>query len=73
MEFNGRLNSNEIFASLYNAIISIRTFADNISISESLVNSARQDGTCMVIQSFICQRMFYHLTIGKVMKSHQIY
>lgn len=45
MDFNGRLNSNEIFASLYNAIISIRTFADNISISENLVNSARQDGT----------------------------
>ena len=38
------LNSNEIFASLSNMIISIETFADNIKGSD-LVDKARVDGT----------------------------
>lgn len=43
--FNGTLNSNEIFASIYNMIISQEVFADNISNTASdLVNMARVDG-----------------------------
>lgn len=44
--FNGTLNSNEIFASLFNMIISQQVFADNISgLSSSLVDKARVDGS----------------------------
>lgn len=43
--FNGRLNSNEIFASLYNMIISQEVFADNIKGAfESLADMSRVDG-----------------------------
>lgn len=43
--FNGRLNSNEIFAALYNMIISQQVFADNIKDTKStLVDMARVDG-----------------------------
>ena len=41
--FNGQLNSNEIFAALYNMIISQEVFADNIKGSD-LVDQARVDG-----------------------------
>lgn len=44
--FNGQLNSNEIFAALYNMIISQQTFADNIaSTGSELVDMARVDGS----------------------------
>ena len=43
--FNGHLNSNEIFAALYNMIISQQVFADNIKGTKSaLVDMARVDG-----------------------------
>lgn len=43
--FNGTLKSNEIFASLYNMIISQQVFADNIaSTNSTLVDNARVDG-----------------------------
>lgn len=44
--FNGNLNSNEIFASIYNMIISQEVFADNISGTYSdLVNMVKTDGS----------------------------
>jgi len=45
--FNGTLNANEIFAALYNMIISQQVFADNIADTENLrlVDKARVDGT----------------------------
>lgn len=44
--FNGQLNSNEIFAALYNMIISQQVFADNIKGTKStLVDMARVDGS----------------------------
>ena len=44
--FNGHLNSNEIFAALYNMIISQQVFADNIaSTGSELVDMARVDGS----------------------------
>lgn len=44
--FLGQLNSNEIFAALYNMIISQQVFADNIADTGSeLVNMAKVDGT----------------------------
>ena len=43
--FNGQLNSNEIFATLYNMIISQEVFADNIyDTKASLVDMSRVDG-----------------------------
>ena len=43
--FAGRLNSNEIFASIYNMIISQEVFADNVKGTYSaLVDKARVDG-----------------------------
>lgn len=43
--FNGQLNSNEIFAALYNMIISQQVFADNIyDTKASLVDMSRVDG-----------------------------
>ena len=46
MAFAGKLNANEIFASIYNMIISQQVFADNIaSHNDSLVNKFRVDGT----------------------------
>jgi len=44
--FTGQLNSNEIFAALYNMIISQQVFADNIADTTSeLVNMAKVDGS----------------------------
>lgn len=44
--FNGTLKFNEVFASLYNMIISQRVFADNIATTNStLVDMSRVDGT----------------------------
>lgn len=44
--YNGRLNANEIFASIFNMIISQQVFADNIKgTKSSLVDAARVDGT----------------------------
>lgn len=44
--FNGQLRSNEIYASLYNMIISQQVFADNIyDTKSSLVDAARVDGS----------------------------
>lgn len=43
--FNGTLNSNEIYASLYNLIISQQTFAENIKGVNALVDRARVDGS----------------------------
>lgn len=44
--FNGQLRSNEIFAALYNMIISQQVFADNIKGTKStLVDMARVDGS----------------------------
>lgn len=44
--FNGTLNSNEIFAALYNMIISQQVFSDNISDTKStLADMSRVDGS----------------------------
>jgi hypothetical protein len=44
--FNGQLKQNEIFAALYNMIISQQVFADNISdTKETLANMSRVDGS----------------------------
>lgn len=44
--FNGQLNSNEIFASLYNMIISVQAFGDNIAGTNStLADKFRVDGS----------------------------
>lgn len=44
--FNGQLNSNEIFAALYNMIISQQVFADNIAgTSSELVDMSRVEGS----------------------------
>lgn len=44
--FNGQLNTNEIFSALYNMIISQQVFADNIKGTQStLVDAARVDGS----------------------------
>lgn len=44
--FNGQLRSNEIFAALFNLIISQQVFADNIADTKSsLVDMARVDGS----------------------------
>lgn len=46
MAFNGTLNQNEIFAALYNMIISQQVFADNIYDTKStLADMSRVDGT----------------------------
>ena len=45
-QFDGRLNSNEIFAALYNMIISQQVFADNLKgTNSSLVDMAKVDGS----------------------------
>lgn len=44
--FNGQLNANEIFSTMFNMLISQQVFADNIDRDEdALVSSARVDGT----------------------------
>lgn len=44
--FNGQLNSNEIFAAIYNMIISQQVFADNIyETKETLADMSRVDGS----------------------------
>ena len=46
MDFTGKLNANEIFASIYNMIISQQVFADNIhGTFSNLVDKARTEGT----------------------------
>lgn len=46
VNYNGRLNSNEVFASIFNMIISQQIFADNIKDTKaSLVDAARVDGS----------------------------
>lgn len=46
MNFTGQLRPNEIFAALFNMIISLQTFADNIEGADSsLVDRARVDGS----------------------------
>lgn len=42
--FTGQLRSNEIFAALYNMIISQQVFADNLADNYTLVDKARVDG-----------------------------
>lgn len=45
-QYAGRLNANEIFASIFNMIISQQVFADNIKgTKSSLVDAARVDGS----------------------------
>lgn len=44
MAFTGQLRSNEIFAALYNMIISQEVFSDNIKGSD-IVDQARVDGS----------------------------
>lgn len=47
-QFTGTLNSNEIFAALYNMIISQQVFADNIyTARETLADKSRVDGTLL--------------------------
>ncbi len=46
-QFTGKLNSNTIFAALYNMIISQNVFSDNISGGDDLVNDNRVDGTLL--------------------------
>ena len=44
--FAGQLNANEIFAGLYNMIISQEVFADNVAeAGDELVDMARVDGS----------------------------
>lgn len=44
--YNGQLNTNEIFSAIYNMIISQQVFADNIKgTKSSLVDAARVDGS----------------------------
>jgi len=43
--FTGNLNSNEIFTSLFNMIISQQVFADNLMNHQTLVDKARVDGS----------------------------
>lgn len=43
--FTGTLNQNEIFASMYNMIISQEVFADNLKHNYNLVDEARVDGS----------------------------
>lgn len=46
VNYNGKLNSNEVFASIFNMIISQQIFADNIKDTKaSLVDAARVDGS----------------------------
>ena len=46
VNYAGKLNANEIFASIYNMIISQQVFADNIKDTKaSLVDAARIDGS----------------------------
>lgn len=46
MNFTGQLNSNEIFAALYNMIISQQVFADNVyETKETLADMSRVDGS----------------------------
>lgn len=53
--FTGQLNSNEIFAALYNMIISQQIFSDNIATTQSeLVNMAKVDGSL-----YGDQKLFY--------------
>ena len=52
--FTGQLNSNEIFSSLYNMIISQQVFADNLGSHQNLVDKAKVDGSL-----FGDQKLYY--------------
>ena len=43
--FNGQLRSNEIFAGLFNMIISLEVFSDNFADNYRLVDKAKVDGS----------------------------
>ena len=44
--YNGQLNANEIFGSIFNMIISQQVFSDNINETKStLADMSRVDGT----------------------------
>lgn len=59
--FTGTLNSNLIFASLYNMIISQQVFADNVyDVKSSLVDMSRVDGSM-----YGDQKLFYATNILK--------
>lgn len=58
--FSGTLNSNEIFASIYNMIISQEVFADNIGKHQTLVDKARVDGS-----AYGDQKLYYATDILK--------
>ena len=59
--FTGQLNSNEIFAAIYNMIISQEVFADNIKGTHSeLVDAARVDGSL-----YGDQKLFYGTDVLK--------
>ena len=45
MAYNGKLRQNEIFAAIYNMIISQHVFADNIRVNTALVDRFKVDGT----------------------------
>jgi len=46
INYTGKLNANEIFASIFNMLISQQVFADNIKDTKSsLVDAARVDGS----------------------------
>lgn len=46
INYNGQLNANEVFASVFNMIISQQVFADNVKDTKaSLVDAARVDGS----------------------------
>lgn len=43
--FNGQLNANEVFSAIFNMIISQYVYADDISITDALVDKFRIDGS----------------------------
>ena len=63
--WNGKLRANEIFAFIYNMIISQQVFADDIAGTKStLVDMSRVDGTLMAIQNFITLQICFLSMIG---------
>lgn len=58
--FNGSLNTNAIFALIYNMIISQQVFADNLGEHQTLVDEARVDGGL-----FGDQKLFYATDVLK--------
>ena len=73
-EFAGKLNSNEIFAALYNMIISQQVFADNIAgTNAQLVDKARVDGSLYGDQNFTTQLIHLNLRLGVMTKKQKTY